>query len=415
MAAGGARRLAHSGKAAAALTAIAAIAALAALQWVPPLLEKESLRDRHLVHELIEAALTADPAGMFRGHGWGRTQDAFHTWLNVSGERLWSPRWTFLFSDYFHSHSWALEALYSAGIPGVGLMLARFVAIPLFAAKERRPMALAFAVALALFHGLWFQLSLSLPVMAMAMAALAGDTRLGFRLPPRVGAGVAALLGMIAAMAAVALFSAGLSISRMRTTLDHVPPLPVALAPDFRGSDLAFAELVRDQLTAFADRAGYEPKEPIATAIRALLQDIDQRVPATRDVMLLTTGLTAMTRIQVDGDLGFAAEDGQMAMWRRWLDRLLMMAPGRTDQAIPYFTAALARNRMDEVEEISAAMLSHDPGDPVGLYYHGLTLVVRPSPETKARGRALIREAIRNGMDRFMPIDPKLKSLLEPG
>lgn len=409
-----ARCVTFSGDAGGVLVMVVAMAPLIALQSVPWLLEKESLRDRHLVHRMIEAGLAAaDPASQLLGHGWGRTQDAFQIWLNVSGERLWSPTWTFLSGDYFHSHSWLLEALYCAGVPGMVLVFAGFVIVPVFANDHCRPLALAFAVAIAGLDGLWFQLSLSLPFMAMAFAAVADRSHLRLRWSPRVVALGIGVLAAIQLVAAAALLSAGLEMSRVRAGLDAVPPRTVPVSPDFRGSDLALAEVLRDHTVLFAQRArSGEPTPAMASALQALLNEVDRRAATTRTVLLLTGGMTAMAQIHVNDALPFAAAEEQISMWRRWLDRLLVMAPERTDQAIPYFTAVLARDRFDEVAEISAAMLARDIRDPVGLYYQGLTRVQQPSPQAKADGLAMVRDAVTAGMDRFMPIDPKLKELL---
>lgn len=393
-----------------------AVAAAAGLSWLllhslPLALEKESLRDRVLVHRLVQADLAADPGSLLLGHGWGRTQDAFHVWLNLSGERLWEPTWIFLRSDYFHSHHWALEALHAIGLPGMLLVLAGFVALPLFARRERLAHAAAFAIATILFHGMWFQLCLSIPLTAMALAAMADRTRL----LPRVPAGAAAWLGIAIAMAqmaaAAALLSHGLAIGTVREAWTTTPPRPVPIPADFRGSDLAAAELIRDTLTSFAGRARTEPAAPFAAAIRPMLAFIDGRATDTRTILLLTTGLGAMAQIHVTGELAFAAAPEDMTMWRRWLERLLALAPGRSDQAIPYLTACIVQGHMDEMADLSGRLLAAQPDDPVALYYQGLVAVTQPEQERRTAGMAMIRRAIDHGIERFLPIDPKLKTL----
>lgn len=395
----------------AALVAVAAGLPWLVLHTMPWLLEKESLRDRFLVHRLVQAHLKADPAALVLGHGWGRTQDAFHTWLNVSGERLWSPTWTFLSSDYFHSHNWALEALHAAGLPGLALVLAGFVAIPVFARADCRPLATAFALAATLFHGVWFPLSLSVPLTAMALAGVAD--RIGLPTRPalgRVALPVMLALALVQAGAAAALLSHGLAIGAIRAAWQEVPPRPMPVPADFRGSDLAAAEAIRDQLADFAVRARTEPTAPIAAATLPMLAFIDARAPHTTTLLLLTTGLTAMTRIHVTGDLAFLAAPERMATWRRWLERSLALAPGRSDLAIPFLTAAIAQGRVEEAADVSANLLVTDLNDPVGLHYQGLIWILDAEPEHKAEGLRLVRAAIDNGLERFMPVDPAVKA-----
>lgn len=390
--------------------ALAALLPWLLLQIAPWLRNKESLRDRWLIGRMVESALEADPRLIF-GHGWGRTQDAFHTWLNVTGERLWDSDWIFLTSDYFHSHNWGLESLYAAGVPGFLLVLAGFLALPWYAAPEKRATAAAFAVAVAVFHGVWFELCLSLPLMAMAFAAIAADEEIfPRRWPARLGAPLAALAG---ATAAIVLVCFGLRISAAAAAWSSVPPVPAALPEDFRGSDLAAAELIRDSLAKFARRVPAEPAAPFTASIDGMLDFIDRRAEGTSSLLLLTTGLTAMAEIHVTGELAFAARPEQILIWRRWLNRALVLAPGRTDLAIPYLTLAISAGQWDEVASFSRRVLEHDPDDPVGLHYGGLSLLARPDSEAvRLAGIAMLRRGIENGIERFIPLDPALKRSL---
>ena len=74
--------------------------------------------------------------------------------------------------------------------------------------------------------------------------------------------------------------------------------------------------------------------------------------------------------------------------------------------AIGYFTAALNNNRQAEVTQISTAMLARNPNDPVGLYYLAITrLLTHQEPALP-----LMAQALRNGMDRYIPIDPAIRA-----
>lgn len=383
---------------AAAVVALAALLPWVLLHGLPLALEKESLRDRFLVHRLVQAAMADDPAILAFGHGWGRTQDAFHTWLNVSGETLWNPKWTFLLSDYFHSHNWGLESLHALGVPGLVLMLAGFVAIPVFAKPERRLHATAFAVAITLFHGLWFQLCLSLPLMAMALAATADRTN--FRPPVKAAAISAGAIALMQIAASIALLVYGVALGDTRSAWMATLPRDAAIPSDFRGSDLAAAELIRDTLARGGEGL------PVAS----MLAFIDQRVDRTPTILLLTTGLGAMAQIHVTGELAYAAAPGQMVTWRRWLDRLLVLAPGRSDQAIAYFTALIAQGRMEAASDFAGQLLAADSNDPIGQYYRGVAML---SAGSRPQGLELIRRSIQGGMDRFIPVDPQLRTLLD--
>jgi hypothetical protein len=53
------------------------------------------------------------------------------------------------------------------------------------------------------------------------------------------------------------------------------------------------------------------------------------------------------------------------------------------------------------------------PGDPVGLYFGGLLLVLDPAPDKKRLAIDLIRQSAAAGIERFMPLDETVRKLIE--
>ena len=398
--------LTASRAAAVVLVGAAALLPYALLRWIPALGQVESLRDRQLLQKMIHAALGEQSVvGWLFGNGWGRTQDAFHGHLDVTGEVLWRPTWIFLESDYFHAHNWMLETLFAAGLPGMLLSLAALLAIPLFAAPERRTVAIALAMALAAMNAMWFPLAISLPFAALAIAAISPRTT---RLMPAPRAGMAVLglvlvlqLGFAAAQSAfihnVQAFRDG--------RLDSFPTDP-------RGSDLTASEIIRDDMNVLADAKGDDPKaRPRALA---MVRHLAQRVPDSTSPHFLVTAANVMSRIYGGSDLFWLASgiaDGK-ALWRTIIDRLLVVAPHRTDAMIPYLTYHAVTGGLAETARLTKAITSRSPGDPVGLYFSGLLLVLEPSPEAKRRGIEFLRASQAAGIERFMPLDPAVQRLI---
>jgi hypothetical protein len=397
-------RLAESKGVAAVVVALAAILPYIAVRLWGGATTSASLHDRYHLQQMMHAALRADPSPLL-GHGWGRTQDAFHAFLNVTGENLWQPTWIFLTSDYFNAHNWLLETLYAAGVPGVLLTVAAALALPLCAARADRAAATALASACLLFTGVWFQLCLSLPLLALAAAAVATPVA-----PPRAGraataAAVALLVafGLGQAWAAGDLLAFGEAVGAMRQ--DIAAGKPVAVPDDPRGSDLAAAEVIRDFLV---DLAGQGPQPAKAAAVRPMLDTLERRIPLTATTQLPVVGLGVLSQIYFSGELAWLAPQFPHAdaLWREWLDRSLALAPGRTDVAIPYLTRLATSGRLGEAEALARQFLAQDGNDPVGLYFAGLAEVVRPDQAAKRAGIDLLRRSVAAGIDRFMPLDP---------
>jgi len=362
-----------------------------------------SLWDRAQIQSLLFSAMTDHPAWLF-GHGWGRVSDAFRTWLNQSGQRLWNPDWIFLTSDYFHCHNALLESLYATGLPGLLLSLLAALLLPRFTRPDARPLMLGFAGSLLLLSGLWFPLAFWLPICALGLAAVA-DEASWLSLKHRAWAVAPALLAFAQLAAAVCLLSYGLSFGEVKQAWTADPPRLALLPQDPRGSDLALAQQIINSLELLSHR----PDSPEVQAVRAQMATaVTERAERTQTVLLLEAGIDVMTRNALAGHPPLLAEDS----WEAWTRRLLTLAPGRSDKALPLLSVWLQQGRLDLAQRLVMDLRRRDPDDPVGLHYAGLLALLSGDPAVKAQGMALLRRSLDKGIDRFLPIDPDTRALL---
>lgn len=398
--------LTNSNAAAATLIGLAAVLPYCLLRWVPALGAMESLRDRQLLQRMMHAALSEQsPVAWLVGNGWGRTQDAFHAHLAVTGENLWRPTWIFLESDYFHSHNWLLETLYAAGIPGVVLALAGFLAIARFAAPGRRGVAIALAVALAAFSALWFQLAVSVPFIALALASVQSPAK-----PRLVAIRPAALI--VATLAALQVGWAALHFDFARDVTAFRAGRLAAFPEDPRGSDLTASEVIRDDLHAFSLLKAANPEA--RSRVLAMFDYLSRHAPNSVSSHFIVTAANSYTRIYGSGDLSWLAADlaEGKAMWGKAADRLLVIAPGRSDALIPYLSYHAVTGALGETARITEKLLSTSAREPVGLYFAGLLLVLEPSADAKRQGIEKLRASKAAGIERFMPLDKVVLELI---
>ena len=394
------------------------VAAPAILLTVDAIGSVASLADRRSLLLMAGALLRSwSPGNWLVGEGWGRTQDMFHANLAASQQVLWNESWIFMSSDYFHSHSALVEALLSAGIPGLVLTAAWFAAITMGADAGKRRLAAGYATALAVLSALWFQLTLSLPLAALALAALAPlCPERPVPRPSRLR--LVAAFCVIAAIAfggvAMRLYVHGRQVDLVLADLLASAPAPHGLPADPRGSDHLAAGLIRDGFNRLEGATTPAEREQAMAVARLMTSHLADRIPLTTTVGLVESGLSWQVQVQMIGSLGWMA--GPMAetvaLWPVWLDRALALAPRRTDLAISYFThLAMAGNNL-ELARRTGAILAVDPGDPVGLYFLGLLAVQKPDLAAKRRGIELLRASVAAGIERYMPIDPALQPLL---
>jgi hypothetical protein len=359
---------------------------------------------------MIEAAMRASPAPFF-GHGWGRTQDAFHSFLNVTGENLWRPTWVFLTSDYFNSHNWILETIYSIGVPGLILAVIAAVQVPLSARPLDRPAATALVVVCLLFTGIWFQLCLSLPLMALATAAVSSPARVArapYRLIPII---VVTALAVLQFAAAGSLASFGAAMTRMQE--NFTDGLPLTVPDDPRGSDLAAAEMIRDCFLELAHPRARQRRRR-DTGAKAMVAYLDRTVMRTETTQLPIIALGILSQAYFSGELAWL--EGDMpdiaGRWPIWLDRALTLAPGRTDIAIPYLTRLATTGQSAEAEALTRRMLRQAPDDAVALYFAGILELSKAPGASKQTGIGFLRRSVAAGIDRFMPIAPSIHDLI---
>ncbi|MBF0286030.1 MAG: hypothetical protein HQL51_16395 [Magnetococcales bacterium] len=403
--------------AAALLALTAVVAPLLLEEFVPPVRAVASIDDRYrLLRMLTEAIAQGDGLQWLLGVGWGRIGDAYQIHLQASGMTLWDGRWIFLQSDYFHAHNALLEAFHAAGAVGTLLLLGMIVAPPLFAPRERLPLAAGFALAHGALAGMWFPLALSLPITALALGYLSGPPPQPAPVAPKPSRrwALSALLGLAAlGLAGVGgvMGHHGLALSDLARHLETgTPAAPLCLdAPG--GDDLALAQLFRNALLAPDPSSQPEALARRLAVVGDIFQCLERKIPRTPTPLLVIVGLNLMERIQFTGEQAWAAPAlAGRDPWAAWLDRALTLAPGRSDLALPFLTREAVAGRSETARRWVDRLLARHGGDPVGLYFLG---ILQLQAGERAEGVASLRRAVANGLERFMPLDQKVREILE--
>jgi hypothetical protein len=397
------------------LTVFAAVGPLLITGFFSPARQVASLADRHSLLRMIWAYVSEAEWGFWLiGAGWGRAQDVFQIKLLASGMNLWDGSWIFMNSDYFHSHNAIIEALLGAGLPGAFALLAWPTAIALYAPKERQALAIGFAIAIAGLGALWFPLGLSLPIIAIAAAALTSE----FDPTASIGSkGIAAGLALIAIgllIWAGILANFGREVSLVRQSWKSYSSLPIPLPNDPRGSDLMAARMIRDALAHMESLTDPDEREKARPVARLVYASLRERLPTASTVFLPIASLTMMAGARVTGKLAWLEQDipniGEN--WAISLERALVLAPSRSDLAIPLLGQMAVHGFLPALHNGAQSILARNPKDPVGLYFMGVWQVQQPDALAKTAGLASIQASIANGLERLMPIDPGLAAIL---
>jgi hypothetical protein len=379
-----------------------------------------SMRSRMLTGQVVLARLQEHWDIALFGLGWGRTNETFAMYLGAASAQFWDTMgWDFLFRTFFHSHNLLIEADLGAGLPGILLAVAIPAVAAWLAPRSKRGYAAMFAAGWVLLLGVWFEFLSALPFFAMAVAAVCHVDRNAQ--PNTVPAEqlrypAAAILIAIAALLCVA---TGTQVTQMRSA-DRLrdwlaqPHGPAPQIFECCGDDRVLAEMARYVLDEMNSRVSAGMLVPVDDGRRLswMIAALESRVPITTNPSLAIGSINLLSMLGLDPKYEALREANPAALthWPRWLDRVLTLAPARTDVAIPYLTWRFNAGDYSETLLWSRRLRLRDPKNPVGLYFEGGVYVRQADPQIRRQGLALLRRALDNGIERFIPLSEAFKS-----
>lgn len=387
---------------------------------------------RALMTHLALVAIAAAPASLVSGYGWGHFGEVLLRHLNEVPVRLYLtygtksvPFWDAVSRFDFHSHNLFVESLLAGGIIGVGLALAWMAAIAYSARDGMVGIAGVFALLYAAVGTFWFQMPVSVPVMALALAALAGDQVLPISASLRRAififlCGIGPVLQIASAATGAAMAARGGEEARA----NRDPSSAAAqsdeecrvFAVDSGIGDAYLAWLTRHYFGHLAEDSarGKVVNDARAARLRRYLCATDRRLAETASLRLMVTSLNVRAGLvfHFDDPVVSALVAPYRDNWGQRLERLLTLAPGRTDLATAYMNWLLAEGKEGDLLAVAERLLSGDPNDRVGLWFSGIVLIGESGRE--ADGMARLRRSLDNGIEDILPIDADLLKAIRP-
>jgi len=400
---------------AAAALVVLPFAATVAVELVGPQGWVDSIRARALIDDVVARDLADHSWKLALGQGWGHAGETFSRYLTAANTNIWDQSWDVAFRSHFHSLNYVQEALLSAGLPAALAALVFAAAIPLSARRRALALAVGFALIQAGVYALWFELPMTLPCGALALAVL-------FRPVPRPPRGtlryatMAALGGLALAQLAGGAFLLDYDLAIRAAVARHDPGpsrCDAFPAEQWRASIGLRAKFL-DLHKSILDRIGRGERISAdeLDLMRSLLCAVDARSVGTRSSMLASAPL--QFRADVAATPGFAALSPEFAAtltdWRPRLVSYLVLAPWRTDLALPYFAWLLNRSATGEFTDFAGWLDARRPNDPVSLWATGVVLIESPDPARRLQGVARLKAALDAGIERLIPLPEALKA-----
>ncbi len=391
-----------------------------------------SVLSRHNLAEIAIKEVKSNPISGLVGNGWGSFSDLLAIHLPVEWTTLWQGKgivgktWDSVMRVDFHSHDYLIEALVGGGIVGVILVLSMTALLPLWCRRRYLPMAAAVAVMTGGVSAFWFQMSISLPLMAMAWGALAGPFTLPGWLRPNRKAVVSGLafVGMFLA------YWGADSWQFTRRAYYFQPSMETPLyGPEGRKKcPLTFDDRGRGgyhlayrlrAYTSFVVRlATYKDGADLGQLhikyLRGLICASEDYLDHGGSFRLMVASLSARADLSIvpPNPRLDKLRAGFLGNWGQRLDEVLRRAPKRTDLAAAYIMWLINTGRNAEAIALSARIHEQNLNDPVGLWFYGIALLA--DGQKAKEGLSLMRQGLKAGIERIMPLDDALKKQIMP-
>lgn len=383
-----------------------------------PLSMVHSLWSRAVIAHSLAPSVIDGVGHLLTGRGWGAVPDEMVRNIPASGVALYESQWGGLERDIFHSHNAVLEGMMATGLPGAVLAGVLPASVLLCGQRRRFWPAVVLAVSWAALDAFWFMVPASPPLIALAVAAVIGRPRRWCVIPPPILASAAGACAVLMAGGAGLLAAQGLQESRLIAALSApVEREPSDLPMDLRGDGYGLAAILTQ---ALGQVEAAPPDEARARAQRVLhlqeqLEQKAERAAAPALSMALVNGLSTEAFAAPETPLAFADDDRLARRWGRQVIGLLTQAPQRLDAAAPYFNWLLIKGRLQTLADFVAAVKRLDGVDtahPVLLWFEGSLALQSDAPAVRNEGLRRMRRALREGLERFLPIADAVKRAL---
>jgi hypothetical protein len=384
----------------------------------------KSLQSRDRILRVLATPLREAPSTWFIGRGWGHTQHDFSDSLFQAKAKIWDGGWDAPQRDVFHSHNGFFETVLSAGVPAAIGVVAFVISAVLFCAPQTLAIAAAFALGYAALGSLWFQLSLTLPATAIAFAAFSTS----LKSPTDRRLTIFLVLGLLGATFSAAVFTGGklglfLTESRLiEAEIENQTQITVLDAParrNFPDDSWRGNIFISHQTARFA--RNFSRLAPVKRPKSVTLQKFlyfyslsEKRGLAQKSAPLLRIALMSQANFAFKNEFSpfRRANPYNGVKWDKLANGYIDLAPKRTDTLLSYLAWLLKNKETEKLDITVSKILKYSPKDPIGLWFYGISFLVKGGAENKQKGIKAIKNSIDAGIERWTSIPEPIQKLL---
>jgi len=387
----------------------------------------------YLINVVLQAMMD-QPLSFLTGLGWGTFPEQIVNhlplqWVNLTID---SGQWDGLVTDHFHTHNIYFEILYSVGLFGLLALLAYSVSLVAFARRSKRIGGVIVAGGFVSIGSFWFFFPLNIPFIALGAAFFTRSARIF-----SFNGNSLWIKSLIRMLLFIVLLVQGISIYwSYNTTFSAMKTMDQTLKPEElqRGCSLSFndygaggihlSRMIMNRLrfvvyTVYEQNDSEESKKSMSSIPEHLehinyffcqAQAYKKAYTASARLRLASLMVRNEILIGLAEQLDSQTREYYYAGWKEELKEWLKDYPRRSDLAVPFLLWHFNQGLESDAYDIARDIYNVNKEDPIGLWFYGLFLTADASQAK--RGVSLMQKSIRNGVERFIPIEPELKDQL---
>ncbi len=354
------------------------------------------------------------PLRLFTGFGFGHFTDtllAHFTQIPVALYKSTAliPNWDSLERIDFHCHHQMIESLLALGIGGALFTLALPLLPIYFARDEDIPFALFYTSLWVTISSTWFTLPIHLPFLALALCCSASAGR--DIIFPNLTIIVEKIIGNKISIIICAFI---LFVSFMYFRLEGFQTACIYSKHTYSwvaGKINPPAQLTSELIKRYGALQGLHASNYMQITFQNAKDnphdlDTTAELAVFKELALTMQHSPLSLRIVTLDILGHERD----SRWLNYLKDTLIAAPARFDLAAPYLATLLNTHKLNEAEQFITMLEGINACDPFVYWFKGLLMIEIGGDLKKAR--ALLKDGLDAGIERWIPVSPTLKAML---
>lgn len=351
------------------------------------------------------------------GKGWG-------TFSNISASNMflidqvsifngkeYNPSWELTHRDLLHTHNILTNYFHSIGILGVGLYL--YVQYKLIKSLSENYFfaGVAFLISYQVQLLFWFQFIITIPFTILALAVFVRQRTpviWSFLLKPKFMIGFTTLLLIFSSLQGIITWGYESDKDDTQPTKESIRKLTTAsyVRLEARFGAQRQVGLGRIFATNLQDELKNKPAELVTHSLK-LVEHL-KSLPEDGNYLANNLAINILSEIASKPETLKLLNTQTLITWEQLAKDHIDVMPYRTDILLPFFNLYQTLGKEAIVLELTRKICEKNSHDSIALWFMGSSLLKNPAHFDTAM--CILQKSIREGIERFMPVPPPLKT-----